>query len=74
MTSSADWFDRREWDGNHLHYFTISEVRRLAALNGLRIASIEPVGRFTTLKRMWPSLLAHEITFVLEMTPPSVVA
>lgn len=66
MTSTDDWFELRQWDGGHLHYFTIDEVRRVAALNGLRIRTIYPVGGQLWLKRQWPSLLCHEISYVLE--------
>ncbi|MGE0255918.1 MAG: methyltransferase domain-containing protein [Alphaproteobacteria bacterium] len=63
VTSSVDWFEKREWDGNHLHYFTIADVRRLAEVSGLSLTAIHPVGRLTALKRLWPGLLCHEITF-----------
>lgn len=66
VTSSSDWFENREWDGNHLHYFTIADVRRIAALHGMTILAVRPVGRFTALKRLRPSLLCHEITYVME--------
>lgn len=66
VTSTADWFERREWDGGHLHLFTIDLVRRVAELNGLRIAALYPVGRLVAVKRLWPGLLCHEISFVLE--------
>ncbi len=66
VTSTVDWFQRREWDGGHLHLFTIDLVRRVAELNGLRIAALYPVGRLVAVKRLWPGLLCHEISFVLE--------
>lgn len=66
VTSSPNWFERREWDGGHLHLFTIDLVRRVAELYGLRIAALYPVGRLVAVKRLWPSLLCHEISFVLE--------
>lgn len=65
-TSTAEWFEMRQWDGGHLHYFTIDEVRRLAAHSGLRIKRIYPVGGQLWLKKMRPSLFCHEISFVLE--------
>ena len=66
VTSLPDWFAKRQWDGGHLHYFTIALVRRIAALNGLRVVRLYPVGRFAGLKRLWPGLLCHEISYVLE--------
>jgi SAM-dependent methyltransferase len=64
-TSAADWFERREWDGNHLHYFTVASVRQIAALVGLELTALAPVGRAAALKRLRPQLLCHEITFEL---------
>lgn len=66
MTSTPEWFDLRQWDGGHLHYFTIDEVRRVAALSGLRIRKVYPVGNQLWLKKMRPGLFCHEISYVLE--------
>lgn len=66
MTSTSEWFDLRQWDGGHLHYFTIEEVRRVAALSGLRVRKVYPVGSRLWLKRFRPSLFCHEISYVLE--------
>lgn len=63
VTSSAKWFADREWDGNHLHYFTVADVARLAALYGLDLLEVRPVGRFIALKGLRPSLFCHEITY-----------
>lgn len=68
MTSTAEWFDLRQWDGGHLHYFTIDEVRRVAALSGLRVRKVYPVGGQLWLKKLCPSLFCHEISYVLEKT------
>lgn len=63
VTSAHDWFERREWDGNHLHYFTVDSVRRIAELFRLEPVAMHPVGRFGALKRLRPQLFCHEITF-----------
>lgn len=63
ITSSHDWFEKREWDGNHLHYFTMKEFIRLARLQGLKLDAIFPVGRRVWLKRIAPGLLCHEISY-----------
>ncbi len=63
VTSGADWFENGEWDGSHLHYFTSSDVKRLASINGLATLALHPVGKAIALKRLWPSLLCHEITY-----------
>lgn len=66
MTSTSEWFELRQWDGGHLHYFTIDEVRRVASLFGLRVRRIYPVGSLLWLKKIWPGLFCHEISYVLE--------
>jgi SAM-dependent methyltransferase len=63
-TSSRDWFEKRQWDGNHLHSFTIADTSRLAALYGLRLERTYPVGRMLWLKRLRPQLFCHEISYV----------
>lgn len=63
VTSSRDWFEKREWDGNQLHYFTIADTICLAAISGLRLEAIHPVGELPGLKRFWPALLCHEISY-----------
>ena len=65
VTSSPDWYALRQWDGGHLHYFTVDLVRRLAAENGLALEAIYAVGKLRWLKRLRPSLLCHEISYVL---------
>lgn len=66
VTSSKDWFELREWDGNHLHYFTVDSVRRVADLSGLDLVATHTMGRLTWLKRRRPSLFADEIAYALQ--------
>lgn len=63
VTSSGNWFERCEWDGNHLHYFTISDTIRLATKFGLTLDSVYPVGNYLWFKRLNPGLFCHEISF-----------
>jgi ubiquinone/menaquinone biosynthesis C-methylase UbiE len=63
VTSSSNWYEKGEWDGNHLHYFTISNTERIAKKFGLRLESIFPVGNQLWLKKMNPALFCHEISF-----------
>jgi hypothetical protein len=65
-TSVRNWWSLRQWDGGHLHYFNISSVRRLAAENSLRFRRFYPVGKFLEVKRLAPSLLCHEGSFVFQ--------
>jgi SAM-dependent methyltransferase len=65
-TSTRDWFELHEWDGGHLHYFTIESVKRLARLYGLEPRAIYPVGRFLQIKRIAPSFFCGEVSFVFQ--------
>jgi SAM-dependent methyltransferase len=69
ITSTKEWFRKEEWDGNHLHYFTVSETIRLARHCGLEFVRLFPVGNHAWLKRRAPQLLCHEISF--EFVRPS---
>jgi SAM-dependent methyltransferase len=60
------WFQRGEWDGNHLHYFSLGSIHDLARCCGLRLTDVRGVGRFHSLKTRLPSLLASEVTFRME--------
>ena len=57
------WFKDRVWDGNHLHYFSVGSLQRLAKACGLEITDLRGVGRGHALKSALPSLLAGEVTF-----------
>jgi hypothetical protein len=64
VTSAAEWWQYQEWDGGHLHYFNMEHVRRLGATYGLQLERTYPVGRFSKLKRVAPTLLCSELSFV----------
>lgn len=64
----ASWYKDRQWDGNHLHYFTVESIQRLCSETGLTWVSHAPVGRFMMLKNAWPTLLASELTFSVRRT------
>jgi hypothetical protein len=57
------WFERHEWDGGHLHYFSLPSIRRLAATCELRVTEIAGVGRLHGMKTAFPEWLASEVTF-----------
>lgn len=59
------WFSRKEWDGNHLHYFSMSSIRRLANSCDLAVRRVRGVGRWYKMKTAFPSILASEVTFEL---------
>ena len=68
VTSTPVWWDLRQWDGNHLHHFTVADTVRLAALNGLGLTGMHPVGRHLWLKRLRPQLFCHEISYQFRKT------
>jgi SAM-dependent methyltransferase len=68
------WFQKREWDGNHLHYFSLRSIHDLAHSCGLRLTDIRGVGRFYSLKTRLPSLLAAEVTFRIQHYAASLLA
>jgi SAM-dependent methyltransferase len=69
VTSSRDWFEKREWDGNHLHYFTVADVRRLGAQAGLEPVALHAVGKALPFKKAWPQLFCHEISYSFRKAP-----
>lgn len=68
QTSTPDWFARNEWDGGHLHYFTVATVKQVAEFAGFELVAVEPVGRHAAIKKLRPQLLCHEINFTLRKT------
>jgi cyclopropane fatty-acyl-phospholipid synthase-like methyltransferase len=65
-TSYEQWFQKREWDGNHLHYFSLRSIHDLARSCGLRVTEVRGVGALYQLKTRFPSLLAAEVTFRMQ--------
>jgi SAM-dependent methyltransferase len=68
MTSSKNWWQLEEWDGGHLHYFTIPSLRRLGEKYGLTMTRLYPVGQELCLKALWPALFCHELSFLFRRT------
>lgn len=60
------WFQDRVWDGNHIHYFSMDSLYRLAKACDLQIVTVQGVGRGWKIKSAFPSLLAGEVTFALK--------
>lgn len=63
-TSTADWFEKRAWDGGHLHYFSLSLQQRLLESSGFRIEKTRCPGRASRLKELVPTLFAAEVSVV----------
>lgn len=59
------WFQMSEWDGNHLHYFSLDSIKAMANHLSMKIVDLSGVGRFHKLKSTFPTLLAGELSFSL---------
>jgi SAM-dependent methyltransferase len=64
VTSSTDWWLNEQWDGGHLHYFTIPYIRKLGSKCGLELQRFYAVGRGLWLKNIMPNLFCIEGSFV----------
>lgn len=65
MTSTKEWWDLEEWDGGHLHFYSVSAIERLSNKYGLYMTAAFPCGNWPRLKRVWPAGLCGELSFVL---------
>ena len=52
------------WDGQHLHYFTVSELTWLLNSVGFQVVEIFSRGRFPALRKIYPPLLCSSICMV----------
>lgn len=64
--SYNEWFKLKEWDGNHLHYFSIKSIKKLCEVNQLKMIKIQPVGKFLFFKKIFPSLFCNEISISIK--------
>lgn len=62
---TQEWFSDREWDGNHLHYFSVPMIRALCSACKLRVLRTAAVGNLVSVKNVAPQLLASELTFAV---------
>ena len=60
------WFKDKEWDGNHLHYFTLDSINKICLINKLKIVKLAPVGKYYFIKKIFPSLFCNEISFCVK--------
>jgi len=60
------WFEQKEYDGNHLHYFSLKSIRDLCNYANLKIIKYEYCGNFLTLKKLIPNLLCGEVSIAVK--------
>ena len=58
--------DRQGWDGQHLHYFTHTELRWLLESAGLTLTATNVYGRLPALKRLAPRFLSGSVDLVAQ--------
>lgn len=62
VTSSVNRWEMREWDGGHIHYFTLERlVWLLDKFGGYQVLQVQGSGKFGSLKRLWPGLLCSDL-------------
>jgi SAM-dependent methyltransferase len=69
LTSTPDWWKMEEWDGGHLHLFSIPSIKNLCAKYDMQVARLYACGQLPRLKEVWPSGLCGEISFVIRKSP-----
>ena len=60
------WFEQLEYDGNHLHYFSLKSIKDLCEQANLEIIKYEYQGNFLFLKRLFPSLFCGEVSIAVK--------
>jgi SAM-dependent methyltransferase len=61
-TSSINCWEMREWDGGHIHYFTLERLTWLLEKFGnYQVLKVESSGKFGQLKSLFPKLLCSDL-------------
>ena len=68
LTTSAGWFEEREWDGGHLHYFSWEMIVKLMATAEFEVTHFRAVGKMSGIKTAFLGFLASEVTFAARVT------
>ncbi|MBD1215175.1 MAG: class I SAM-dependent methyltransferase [Dolichospermum circinale Clear-D4] len=68
-TSNTEKKDNKtEWDGQHLHYFTLSSLNNLLNQHGLAVQKVLCSGKLNTLRSFWTSLLGADLIVIVRKT------
>lgn len=68
-TSNTEKRDNKtEWDGQHLHYFTLQSVKDLLNQHGLVVEKILCSGKLNTIRSFWTSLLGANLIVIARKT------
>lgn len=62
VTSTIKCWEMREWDGGHIHYFTLKRLTwLLRKFGGYKVLQVQSSGRLGLLKRLSPGLLCSDL-------------
>jgi SAM-dependent methyltransferase len=65
ITSTEEAWDRRSWDGHHLHYFNLSRLTWLVETYGhMKTIRVIGSGRFAKLRSVWPAALTGDLVLL----------
>lgn len=68
-TSNTEKKDNKtEWDGQHLHYFTLSSLNNLLNQHGLQVQKILCSGKLNILRSFWTSLFGSDLIVLARKT------
>jgi SAM-dependent methyltransferase len=67
ITSSVNCWELREWDGGHIHYFTLERLTwLLQEFGNYRILDVQSSGKFAPIKHLMPSLLCSDLQLLCQ--------
>ena len=61
ITSTVKCWEMKEWDGGHIHYFTLERLTWLISQFGFTPIEVLTSGKFTTWRKLYPSLLCSDL-------------
>ena len=70
VTSFEGSWQEKEWDGGHLHYFTLDSLRWLLDISGpFRIINVKGSGKFQWLKSIYPAFFSQDLIITAVKEP-----
>ena|SRR4028119_1979340 len=69
VTSSVNCWEMREWDGGHIHYFTMERLTwLLEKFGGYKVLQVQSSGKLGAFKRLVPGLLCSDLQLLCQKT------
>jgi 2-polyprenyl-3-methyl-5-hydroxy-6-metoxy-1,4-benzoquinol methylase len=67
VTSNPNCWEMREWDGGHIHYFTLEKLTWLLQKFGnYKVLDVQSSGKFAPIKHLIPSLLCSDLQMLCQ--------